>query len=40
VINPGNRIDNQEFYQLLDENGIAENIHLFNEKAQGVGGLL
>jgi len=26
------RIDNQEFYQLLDKNGISDNIHLFNDK--------
>jgi transposase InsO family protein len=26
------RVDNQEFYQLLDQNGISDDIHLFNEK--------
>jgi transposase InsO family protein len=26
------RIDNQEFYQLLDQDGITDDIHLFNEK--------
>jgi transposase InsO family protein len=26
------RIDDQEFYQLLDKNGITDDIHLFNEK--------
>ena len=26
------RIDDQEFYQLLDENGITDDIHLFNDK--------
>jgi len=26
------RIDAQEFYQLLDQNGVADDIHLFNEK--------
>lgn len=26
------RVDDQEFYQLLDKNGIADNIHLFNDK--------
>jgi transposase InsO family protein len=26
------RVDDQEFYQLLDKNGIADNIHLFNQK--------
>jgi len=26
------RIDGQEFYQLLDQNGISDNIQLFNEK--------
>ena len=26
------RIDDQEFYQLLDQNGISDDIHLFNEK--------
>lgn len=26
------RIDEQEFYQLLDRNGISDNIHLFNDK--------
>jgi transposase InsO family protein len=26
------RVDDQEFYQLLDQNGIADNIQLFNEK--------
>jgi transposase InsO family protein len=27
-----NRIDEQKFYQLIDQNGISDNIHLFNEK--------
>ena len=26
------RVDDQEFYQLLDKNGIADDIHLFNQK--------
>ena len=26
------RVDAQEFYQLLDKNGITDDIHLFNEK--------
>ena len=26
------RIDDQEFYQLLDQDGITDDIHLFNEK--------
>jgi transposase InsO family protein len=26
------RVDDQEFYQLLDKHGISDNIHLFNEK--------
>lgn len=26
------RIDDQEFYQLLDKNGVRDNIHLFNKK--------
>jgi transposase InsO family protein len=26
------RVDDQEFYQLLDKDGISDNIHLFNEK--------
>src|SRR5262249_56173031 len=26
------RVDDEEFYQLLDENGITDDIHLFNEK--------
>ena len=26
------RIDSQEFYQLLDKNGISDNIHLYNKK--------
>jgi transposase InsO family protein len=26
------RVDDQEFYQLLDKEGIAEHIHLFNDK--------
>ena len=26
------RIDDQEFYQLLDKDGITDDIHLFNEK--------
>lgn len=28
------RIDDQEFYQLLDEGGVRDDIHLFNEKLQ------
>jgi transposase InsO family protein len=28
------RVDEQEFYQLLDKDGIAEDIHLFNDKLQ------
>ena len=26
------RVDDQEFYQLLDKNGVADDIHLFNER--------
>jgi transposase InsO family protein len=26
------RIDAQEFYQLLDKDGVTDDIHLFNEK--------
>jgi len=26
------RIDEQDFYQLIDQNGVSDNIHLFNEK--------
>ena len=26
------RVDEQEFYQLLDKHGIADDIHLFNDK--------
>ena len=26
------RVDEQEFYQLLDKDGIADDIHLFNDK--------
>jgi transposase InsO family protein len=26
------RVDDQEFYQLLDKDGITDDIHLFNEK--------
>ena len=26
------RVDQQEFYQLLDKDGIADDIHLFNDK--------
>ena len=26
------RVDDQEFCQLLDQNGISDDIHLFNEK--------
>jgi transposase InsO family protein len=26
------RVDGQEFYQLLDKDGITDDIHLFNEK--------
>ena len=25
------RVDEQEFYQLLDKDGVTDNIHLFNE---------
>jgi len=28
------RVDDQEFYQLLDRNGVTDDIHLFNEKLQ------
>jgi transposase InsO family protein len=28
------RVDDQEFYQLLDKDGITDDIHLFNEKLQ------
>ena len=33
------RVDAQEFYQLLDQEGIADDIHLFNQTLR-VGGLL
>jgi transposase InsO family protein len=26
------RVDDQEFYQLLDQGGVSDDIHLFNEK--------
>ena len=26
------RVDDQEFYQLLDQHGISDDIHLFNDK--------
>ena len=26
------RVDDQEFYQLLDQHGVRDDIHLFNEK--------
>ena len=26
------RVDDQEFYQLLDQDGVSDDIHLFNEK--------
>ncbi len=26
------RVDDQEFYQLLDKDGVSDDIHLFNEK--------
>ena len=26
------RVDDQEFYQLLDKDGIADDIHLFNQR--------
>ena len=29
------RVDDQEFYQLLDKDGITDDIHLFNEKLRG-----
>ena len=28
------RIDEQEFYQMIDQNGISDDIHLFNEKVR------
>ena len=28
------RVDDQEFYRLLDQNGIADDIQLFNEKLE------
>jgi len=28
------RLDDQEFYQLLDKGGISDDIHLFNQKLQ------
>ena len=34
------RVDEQEFYQLLDKDGIGDDIHLFNDKLQRMGGLL
>ena len=34
------RVDEQEFYQLLDKDGIGDDIHLFNDKLHEVGGLL
>jgi hypothetical protein len=33
-------VDDQEFYQLLDKNGITDDIHLIQRQAAGVGGLL
>ena len=30
--NAPHRVDDQEFYQLLDREGISDDIHLFNEK--------
>ncbi len=26
------RVDDEEFYQLLDWDGVSDNIHLFNQK--------
>lgn len=34
------RVDDEEFYQLLDANGISGDIHLFNAKLREWGGLL
>ena len=34
------RVDDQEFYQLLDEGGVTDNIHLCNEKLREWKGLL
>jgi transposase InsO family protein len=31
-IERSHRVDDQEFYQLLDKDGISDDIHLFNEK--------
>lgn len=31
-VDRSHRVDDQEFYQLLDKGGIADDIHLFNEK--------
>ena len=28
-------VDDQEFYELLDKDGITDDIHLFNEKLRG-----
>jgi hypothetical protein len=30
--NASHRLDEQEFFQLLDKDGIAVDIHLFNDK--------
>ncbi len=32
VVERSHRVDDQEFYQLLDADGITDDIHLFNEK--------
>jgi transposase InsO family protein len=34
------RVDEQEFYQLLDQDGIGDDIHLFNDKLREWGRLL
>ena len=32
IVERSHRVDNQEFYQLLDQGGITDDIHLFNKK--------
>jgi transposase InsO family protein len=34
------RVDDQEFYQLLDQDGISDDIHFVQRQAAGMGGLL
>ena len=32
MVERSHRVDDQEFYQLLDKDGLTDDIHLFNEK--------